>query len=121
MVVRLHVVLADTGAAGHDVIRSAFGPYLATDGYNALFRRLGFVAEMDALEAAFAAGDRKGVAAAMTADVCEAVGVVGPLDHVRSRVRAYAEAGADVIAINPIAPDPAAQLASFRALVGSCT
>lgn len=119
VVARLHVAITDTVETGRAAMRVAFGPYLATAGYNRFFRYLGYDAEMDALSRAFAAGDRAAVAAAMTDPICDAVGVTGPLAHVRSRVKAYADAGVDVLAINPISPDLEAQRAAFAGMVGA--
>lgn len=119
VVVRLHVAVTDTIDTGRAAMRVAFGPYLATAGYNRFFRYIGYEQEMQALSSAFASGDRAGVAAAMTDSICDAVGVTGPLDHVRSRVRAYADAGANVIAVNPISPDLATQRAAFAGIAGA--
>ncbi len=108
LVSRLHVHVADTLQEGRDLVRRAFGPYVATAGYNRFFRWIGMDEAAQVAEC-FAKGDRNGVAAGMSDRICDAVGVTGPEDHVRARIRAYAAQGVNVCVLNPIAPDPAAQ------------
>jgi probable F420-dependent oxidoreductase len=105
VVARLHVVVADP-AMGRNLIRTVFGAYAATPGYNKCFEWIGFADEAQQIREAFAKGDRAGVAAGVTDRLCDAMAVVGDADAVRARIRAYAEAGIDVCVINPIA-DPA--------------
>lgn len=115
VVSRLHVHLADTLQEGRDLVRRTFGPYVATAGYNRFFRWAG-MEEAAQVAASFAKGDRNGVAAAMSDRICDAVGVTGPEDHVRDRIRAYAAQGVNVCVINPISPDPRAQKNTFDKL-----
>jgi probable F420-dependent oxidoreductase len=103
VVARLHVVRADDPAMGRNLIRTVFGAYAATPGYNKCFEWIGFEDEAKQIREAFAKRDRAGVAAGVTDRLCDAMAVVGTKETVRSRVRAYAEAGIDVCIINPIA------------------
>lgn len=105
VVSRLHVVLVDDAAAGRSLVRNVFGAYAATPGYNRCFEWLGFEREAREIRERFKAGDRAGVAAAMSDELCEGMAVIGNAETVRARVRAYAEQGVDVCVINPIA-DP---------------
>ena len=100
---RLHTVLVDDPALGRNLIRNVFGAYAATPGYNKCFEWIGFEKEAKEIRERFARGDRAGVAAAVTDDLCDAMAVVGNAETIRSRVRAYAEQGVDVCVINPIA------------------
>lgn len=109
VVSRIHVHVSDDPDADMGLVRMAFGAYAATLGYNRFFRWIGFEEEAGAISAAFARGDREAVAAAMTPRLCEAMAVLGDVATVRSRLRAYAEAGVDVVVLNPIWPDPARQ------------
>lgn len=117
VVARLHVVVADDPAAGRNLIRTVFGPYAATPGYNKCFEWIGFEDEARAIRDAFAKGDRAGVAAGVTDRLCDAMAVVGDRDAVRARVRGYAEAGVDVCVINPIA-DPSNAAKVLQGLEG---
>jgi probable F420-dependent oxidoreductase len=103
VVARLHVVRSDDPAMGRNLIRTVFGAYAATPGYNKCFEWIGFENEAKQIREAFAAGDRAGVAAGVTDRLCDAMAVVGTKETLRARVRAYAEAGIDVCIINPIA------------------
>jgi probable F420-dependent oxidoreductase len=115
VVSRLHVHLAASLAEGRDLVRRTFGPYVATRGYNRFFRWIG-MDEARLVAEAFARGDRQGVAAGMSDALCDAVGVTGPEDHVRQRIRDYAARGVQVCVINPISPDPVQQRATFETL-----
>jgi len=103
VVARLHVVLVDDPSMGRNLIRTVFGAYAATPGYNKCFEWIGFEEEARQIRESFAKGDRAGVAAGVTDRLCDAMAVVGPAETVRARIRAYAEAGIDVCVINPIA------------------
>lgn len=103
VVARLHVVMAEDPNMGRNLIRSVFGAYAATPGYNKCFEWIGFEDEARQIREAFAKGDRAGVAAGVTDRLSDAMAVVGDKEAVRARIRAYAEAGIDVCVINPIA------------------
>lgn len=103
VVARLHVVMADDPAMGRNLIRTVFGAYAATPGYNKCFEWIGFEDEARQIREAFAKGDRAAVAAGVTDRLCDAMAVVGDAQIVRERIRAYAEAGIDVCIVNPIA------------------
>jgi probable F420-dependent oxidoreductase len=117
VVSRLHVVMIDDEKAGRELIRNVFGAYAATPGYNKCFEWIGFKEEAREIRERFAKGDRAGVAAAVSDELCEAMAVIGNADKVRARVRAYAEQGIDVCVINPIA-DAAGVQTMLKALSG---
>jgi probable F420-dependent oxidoreductase len=102
VVSRLHVVMVDDVAEGRKLVRNVFGAYAATPGYNRCFEWIGFAREARQIREAYAAGDRAGVAAGVTDELCDAMAVIGDATRVRARVRAYAEQGIDVCVINPI-------------------
>jgi probable F420-dependent oxidoreductase len=103
VVARLHVVMVDDPGMGRNLIRTVFGAYAATPGYNKCFEWIGFKEEARQIREAFAEGDRAGVAMGVTDRLCDAMAVVGNRETVRARIRAYAEAGIDVCVVNPIA------------------
>ncbi|MDH3727389.1 MAG: LLM class F420-dependent oxidoreductase [Myxococcales bacterium] len=108
VVARLHVVLVDDPSMGRNLVRTVFGAYAATPGYNKCFEWIGFEKEARQIRESFAKGDRAGVAAGVTDRLCDAMALAGTPETVRARVRAYAEAGIDVCVINPIAEPSAA-------------
>jgi probable F420-dependent oxidoreductase len=103
VVARLHVVMVDDPNMGRNLIRTVFGAYAATPGYNKCFEWIGFEEEARQIREAFAKGDRAGVAKGVTDRLCDAMAIVGNKETVRARIRAYAEAGIDVCVVNPIA------------------
>ncbi len=107
VVARLHVVMADDLEMGRNLIRTVFGAYAATPGYNKCFEWIGYGDEARQIREAFARGDRAGVAMGVSDRLCDAMAVVGARETIRARIRAYAEAGIDVCIVNPIA-DPTA-------------
>ena len=80
VVARLHVCVAPSIDQGRDVVRMAFGPYVAVGGYNRFFQWIGMEPEALAVKEAFAKGDRIGVAKAMTPRLCDAIGITGDED-----------------------------------------
>jgi probable F420-dependent oxidoreductase len=103
VIARLHVVLSDDAGMARGLIRNVFGAYAATPGYNRCFEWIGFKEEAQRIRECFAKGDRPGVAAAVTDELCDAMAIVGDLTTARKRIRAYAEQGIDVCVLNPIA------------------
>lgn len=116
VVARLHVALANSEREGRDVVRRAFGPYVATEGYGRFFTWLGLGEDVQKVREALARRDRVGVAKAMSDALCDAIGVTGALEHVERRIRAYAELGVDVCVINPIRSAPDEQRATYERL-----
>lgn len=102
VVSRLHVVVTDDTPGAQSFIRSIFGPYAATPGYNRFFSWIGFEDEAKQIADSYANKDRAGVAAGVSDGLCDAIAVVGNRDQVRARLAAYAEQGVDVCVINPI-------------------
>jgi probable F420-dependent oxidoreductase len=97
---RFHTVITDDQAAGRDAIRVGFGPYFAQPVYNRFLAWCGYPDAADAVAAAFTAGDRAGVTAALTDQIVDGVALVGSPDEVSARLDEYAAAGVDVGAVN---------------------
>lgn len=97
---RFHTVVTDDTGAGRDAIRMGFGPYFAQPVYNRFLAWCGHPEAASAIAAAFAAGDRAGVAAALTDQIVDGVALVGSPDDIATRLDEYGEAGVDVGAIN---------------------
>ncbi|MDH3426047.1 MAG: LLM class flavin-dependent oxidoreductase, partial [Acidimicrobiia bacterium] len=114
---RLHIVVNDDVDEARQIIRAAFGPYFAQPVYNRFLGWCGFSEAAEAIAAAFAAGDRNGVAAALSDEVVDAVALVGPLGRVKDRLVEYADAGIGTAALNAIAPSGEAVLAALRSLL----
>jgi probable F420-dependent oxidoreductase len=79
--------------------------YLAPPGYGEMFCELGFA---DLVAWARGGARRAELAAAMPFELAEQLGAFGNEEQVAARLRAYAQAGADTVAVVPVtAEDPA--------------
>lgn len=91
--------------------------YLAAPGYADMFRAEGFGSLVDF---ALTRPHPRELLAAISVEVMEAVGLVGPEEQMWARVSAYADAGVDELVIVPSATDAdpagAATLTAFRSL-----
>jgi len=76
--------------------------YVVVDAYAEAFRRAGFDAEVEAVRAAHASGDRDGALAAVSDAMVDAIDIMGDADHVRASVAAYRDAGVDHPVVMPL-------------------
>jgi probable F420-dependent oxidoreductase len=81
--------------------------YAIVDAYASFFRQCGFASEVDALHAAWGAGDRAGAVTQLSARVLDGLGVVGDEAFCRGRVEQFARAGLTQPVVVPFSPDPA--------------
>jgi probable F420-dependent oxidoreductase len=116
---RFHTVVTDDLDHGRGVIRAGFGPYFAQPVYNRFLAWMGFTEEAEAIAAAFAGGDRAGVAEAFHDDLVDRVALVGPPERIRSRLDAYADAGIDIAAIGLIGLDAAGAAEALAAIAAA--
>ncbi|MCB0973683.1 MAG: LLM class F420-dependent oxidoreductase [Actinobacteria bacterium] len=106
LVARIHIVHGLDRKTAGDVVRMVFGPYAAQSVYNRFFRWLGFVEEAEAIEAAWATGDRQGVAAGVSDELVSTMAVIGDTAQCKAALENYLDAGVDVVALNPLTTDP---------------
>ena len=78
--------------------------YATVDSYARFFRASGFAEEMDALQAAWTAGDRGGAVKQITPRVLAGLGVIGAADACRARIEAFRRAGLTMPVVVPFAP-----------------
>lgn len=79
--------IADDRAAAYDHARRALAFYFAIPYFRALLEPYGFAAELDAGEAALAAGDEDAAAAAVSDRMVEALAIAGTPDEARAQLR----------------------------------
>jgi probable F420-dependent oxidoreductase len=113
---RFHVVMTEDLGQGRDLIRTGFGPYFAQPVYNRFLAWMGFAEEAAAISAAFAAGDRAGVAAALRDEIIDAVTLVGPAHRIRDRLAEYEASGIGVAALSFLGVDASGVAEALRAL-----
>ncbi|MDP9406078.1 MAG: LLM class flavin-dependent oxidoreductase, partial [Actinomycetota bacterium] len=113
---RLFCWVTDDPTAARDAARRTFAPYVATSVYARFYRARGFAEEVDAVHAAFAAGDRAAATAAVSDRLLDAVTAIGDADAVAARVQAYVAAGVTVPVIACLGPGRAEAARTLRAV-----
>jgi F420-dependent oxidoreductase-like protein len=110
----------DLGAA-RDAVRSEIALYVGAFGsrdanfYADLVRRYGFGADADAIQDAALEGRRADATAAVPDALVDAVALVGPIERIRDRLGAYAEAGATSVLAMTREPEVIRALAGIAA------
>lgn len=115
VVVRFQVSVTKDLAAARNLVRFAFGPYVAAPVYNRFFAWCGFDVEAKAIADAFGRGDRSGLAAAMTDDLVDRVTILGDADRCRAQVAEFVAAGVSTPVLSPLATDKQGVLDVFEA------
>ncbi|WP_440067294.1 LLM class F420-dependent oxidoreductase [Streptosporangium sp. OZ121] len=107
----------DPGREAVDRIRRAVVGYLAAPGYGEMFAEAGFG---DVVAFARTRPHPRELLAAVPDGLLEAVALIGDVDAARERLRAYADAGVDEVALVPVGTDAdpggMATLKALRAL-----
>ena len=112
--------VTDDAPAAHATLARDITGYAIVDVYASFFRSAGYAAEVDALNAAWRAGDRAGAVTQISPRVLAGLGVVGDEAFCRRRIAEFARAGLTQPVVLPFvpaaAPDPrAALLRTLRA------
>jgi len=105
VVVRFQVAVTDDLATARNLVRMAFGPYVAAPVYNRFFAWCGFEAEAKSVADAFARGDRAALATAMTDDLVDRVTILGSAERCRAQVAEFVTAGVTTPVLSPLAAD----------------
>jgi hypothetical protein len=119
VVCRFQVGLGSDIAAARNLVRMAFGGYLAQPVYNAYFRWCGFEREAEAVAVAFAQRDRAGTAAAMTDELIDRIAILGERDACREQLARFVAGGVTTPVLSPLAGDRAGSERVFAALAPS--
>jgi probable F420-dependent oxidoreductase len=91
--------------------------YLAPPGYGEMFCELGFA---DLVERARSGARRSELASAVPSELAEQLGAFGSREQVADRLRAYAQAGADTVAVVPVTAEDPAGRAVLECAADSC-
>ncbi len=100
VVARLFCAVTDDVPAAREMVKHVFGPYVATQVYNRFYRWMGYEDEAQAV--LDAAGDRAGMAAAISDRVVDDLFCLGTVDEVAAKVAAYVDAGVTTPVIQPL-------------------
>jgi 5,10-methylenetetrahydromethanopterin reductase len=96
-------VTDDTEAARAWLAREITG-YATVDSYARFFRASGYAGEIDALQAAWKAGDRAGAVKQISPRVLQGLGVTGSAEFCRGRIEDFRRAGLTMPVVVPFAP-----------------
>ncbi len=109
--------VTDEPGPARDLLARDITGYAIVDVYARFFRASGFGAEVDAITAAWKAGDRAGAVKQVSPRFLDGLGVVGPQAFCRERLAAFARAGLTMPVVFPVAAggDPRALLGTLRA------
>ncbi|HXU90276.1 MAG TPA: LLM class F420-dependent oxidoreductase [Methylomirabilota bacterium] len=89
----IRTCVTDDVAAAHATLARDITGYTIVDVYASFFRTAGFAEEVDAVNAAWKAGDRAAAVRHVSSRVLDGLGVVGPETVCRERIDAFARAG----------------------------
>ena len=101
--------VTDDAAAARETLAREITGYATVDVYASFFRSTGFADEVDAVNAAWTAGDRAGAVKQVSPRFLDGLGVVGPEAFCRERIAAFARAGLTQPVILPFAPGAGAR------------
>ncbi|MFI8301675.1 LLM class F420-dependent oxidoreductase [Streptomyces nigra] len=83
--------------------------------YNDLARRMGYEKEAAEIQDRFLAGDKRGAAAAVPRDLVDATTLLGPVERIADRIRAFAESGVTTLSLTTSGHTLDERLATLRA------
>ncbi|GAB2616662.1 LLM class F420-dependent oxidoreductase [Streptomyces capparidis] len=118
-------------AVGDDVTALAdqFRPYTALyvggmgsreqNFYNRLAARMGYGKQAAEIQDRYLAGDRDGAAAAVPHDLIDSTALLGPVERIADRMRAYADAGVTTLTLTPAGFTLQERIAGLRAGVAA--
>jgi probable F420-dependent oxidoreductase len=112
---RHHVIVTDDVAAGRERFRAMFTGYFATPVYNKFLAWFGYEDAAASLDEGWKSKNRGKTAAAMSDELVDRIGVIGPAEHCREVVRAFMAEGITTPIINPISEDPKVIADTFEA------
>ncbi|GAA2394014.1 LLM class F420-dependent oxidoreductase [Streptomyces glaucosporus] len=114
-------------AVGDDVdaLADTFRPYTALyvggmgsrkqNFYNRLAQRMGYEKEAAEIQDKYLSGDKQGAAAAVPRQLIDSTALLGPVDRIADRMRAYAEAGVTTLSLSPAGFTLEERIAALRA------
>ena len=99
--VMLYAIVSGDSEKGLDAAKDLVSFYASAPPYSALFSSLGYVSEAKAMMEGWTAKDRDAVRRVVTRQMIDKLIVLGTIDDLRKRVKAYFEAGVDDVFICP--------------------
>jgi probable F420-dependent oxidoreductase len=107
VVCRFQVCVTSDVPRARQLVRAAFGGYVAAPVYNRFFAWCGFEDVAARVAEAFGRGDRAGVGAAMTDEFVDRIAILGSAEACREQVAEFVAGGVTTPVIAPLAVDRA--------------
>jgi F420-dependent oxidoreductase-like protein len=112
-------VVASDHELAANAIRGYFAHFVGMGGrdrnvYFGLMSRMGFAKQAKAVHTAMSANDFVTAAAAVPLEFVDQVSLLGPVDRIAAKMRAYAEAGVNTLVISPFAATPEGRIEILR-------
>ena len=101
----IRTCVTDTPEAARQSLARDVTGYTTVDAYANYFRGSGFAEDIDAVQAAWNAGDRAGAPGKLSPRLLDALGVVGDEGYCRGRIAEFSRAGLTMPVIVPFAPE----------------
>ena len=117
------LVVGDDVPAAVDAVRGYAALYVGGMGsraqnfYNAQARRMGFDRAAAEVQEKYLARDYTGAQAAVPFEFIDQTSLLGPLDRIADRMKAYAEAGVTTLTLSPLAAGLDERIAALRTAV----
>jgi len=103
LVARAYVAVTDDAEFAREEVRKELVEYVVSPAYGRYFASVGFAAEVEAVKEAFTARRREAAVAAVSDALLDEVLIVGrDAAEIGPKLRAYAEAGADDVMVQPV-------------------
>lgn len=102
----IRTCVTDSPESARQALAREITGYAIVDSYGRFFRDSGFASEVEAVNAAWKAGDRAGAMKRISPRLLDALGVVGSADFCRSRLADFTGAGLTMPVVFPFSPDP---------------
>jgi Luciferase-like monooxygenase len=83
--------------------------------YNRLAVRMGYADAAAEVQQRYLARDYAGAAAAVPEEFVDRTSLLGPVERIAERMRAFAAAGVTTLAVAPMAAEPAERIAALNA------
>ncbi len=116
VVMRVQCAVTDNPQQIREAFAHGFGAYIVAPGYDTFFTWQGFGDVVEGVRAGRAAKDRAASRAAVSEDILDALVVAGSADEVRSRLKAFMNAGVTTPAVHIFWPDPEVAWRTMREL-----
>jgi len=110
----IRTAVTDTPEPVRQALAREITGYATVDSYARFFAATGFGAEVEAVNAAWKAGDRAGAVGRISPRFLDALGVVGPAASCRERLKAFGGSGLTMPVVFPFATGPEAVAAALR-------